>query len=139
MSRNKIYWIARHSWTGHGIKWVWATSIQIWTTDSKWKFQEGFESVIQIWTSGRQFSDPSNSLKSVPGRLIKSTFLVNRVKMKRSASQFIKFGSRNFTIASPSCSWRNQEEQFMSTYGKVFTCKPGLATNLNHILGLSSF
>ncbi|XP_023330899.1 uncharacterized protein LOC111703243 [Eurytemora carolleeae] len=39
--------------------------------------------------------------------------------MKRSASQFIKFGSRNFTIASPSCSWRNQEEQFMSTYGKV--------------------
>ncbi len=39
------------------------------------------------------------------------------------ASQFIKFGSRNFTIASPSCSWRNQEEQFMSTYGKVFNCK----------------
>ena len=30
--------------------------VQIWTTDSKLKIQEGFESAIQIWTGGSQFS-----------------------------------------------------------------------------------
>ena len=29
--------------------------VQIWTTDSKLKIKEGFESVIKIWTGGRQF------------------------------------------------------------------------------------
>ena len=28
--------------------------VQIWTTDSKLKIQEGFKSVIQIWGGGRQ-------------------------------------------------------------------------------------
>ena len=29
--------------------------VQIWTTESKLKIKEGFESVIQIWTGSRQF------------------------------------------------------------------------------------
>ena len=38
------------------------TPVKLWTTDSKLKIREGFESVIQIWTGDRQFSDPANAL-----------------------------------------------------------------------------
>ena len=34
--------------------------VKIQTNDTKFKIQEGFESVIQIWTGCRQFSDPAN-------------------------------------------------------------------------------
>ena len=34
----------------------------------RFKVLKEFESVIQIWTCGRQFNDPANSLNSVPGR-----------------------------------------------------------------------
>ena len=65
------------------IEWILASllnyqlPVQIWTAALKLKIQKGFESVIQIWTSDRQFKDPINSLNLVLDGIPEKVFVLD--------------------------------------------------------------